>query len=290
MARHNFSFGFEETEYNRSSYTQNEFQQMNMTDYNYKDLAADQHINFESALEPRHHPNAFILLSMGIVGVVFNVLTLFIVGLGKYTSKEIKVQIMNLAVADLLMALFDPLAHASSMYLYIPFSDNKRICQVYMFMKSVAHYGSLICKVAICLERFVIIFFPFRASHYSRKHKFVVIACVWTYTSLSAIWYAVGADIADFGNIVQCITYNRNIPIEIWSWLITAQYLLPAGIIVVVYALVFIKICVNKTSGIKRHLSYQWRKELDKVRELIKHLISKSYHVSYIIFLFLSSF
>ena len=206
-----------------------------------------------------------VYTSMAVMGVLFNLLTLVIVGLGVNISKEVKIQLINLAVADLLMSLLVPAKNASSLLTTVSFPDSIHLCRLYLFVRHAAQYVSLLCNAAICLERFVVIFFPFRATKYSRTHKMIVIAVIWLCASLPGVTSIVRAELLGFEGMRECNVMRPILPYKLEVWLKALQYLLPATIIVLIYSAIYIKLCLKRATGVRRHLSSQWKKELHKV-------------------------
>ena len=258
-----------EEEYNVTTYTQPESTNTGViTDYTTEwttSATTDFYSDPDISLTPKEYALLSTYLSMAILGLVFNSLTLIIIGHGKNTSKEIKPQLINLAIADLLMALFDPLKQVSILLRYLPFPGGIHLCRLYIFIKHAAHYASPLCNAAISLERFVIIFFPFRASRYTEFHKTIVIIAIWLCATLPGVRYLVHAELFSFGQIHSCITRGFLFSPNIDYWINTLQYIFPACIIFVAYFATYTKLCLKKSSGVKRHLSAQWKKDLEKV-------------------------
>ena len=226
-------------------------------------------------------------MSIAIVGLILNLSTIFIISLGKNVSQEVKIQLVNLAIADLLMSIFDPLKNSLLLFPDLSFLGNLSLCRFYIFLKQAAHNGSLFCNAALSLERFVIIFFPFKASKYSKSHKFIVIAIIWICASLPSAGNVIDAEIVQDGDISQCVAVGYILPFEVDVWLNTLQYLLPAGIIIVVYFVIYIKLCFDKSNRTKRHLPAQWQKDFDKVSEMIYILLVFQSWCPFYVFLFI---
>ena len=197
-----------------------------------------------------------------LLGFGLNLLTIFIVKQGKNIGKEVKIQLINLAIADIAMAILDP-TWAAIILLEISFPDSPILCKITTVAKAAANYTSLLCNVAISLERFVIIYFPFKASQYRKRHKLLVIAAVWIVGALHGIGGLMLADVIQIENRVYCtdlyFPYSLSLVLEV------LKYATPAFVIVSAYTLVFIKLCFQKSNGIKRNSSHQRKKNLDKV-------------------------
>ena len=224
-------------------------------------------VDFEGLTTTENYAVGAAYLSISAVGFIFNLLTIFVIGKGSHISNEVKLQIMNLAIADFLMASFGTIRIVLR-YFRIPFAQNSALCKFIFLAEHASHYTSLLCNVAISLERFVIVYFPFKAAQYNQTHKVGTIILVWLCGSLSALELTMGADVVTVEGLDVCID---NSPMDLSSyqlyiWLCTLKYFLPTLVIVTTYILVFSKLCVSKMAGIKRSLSPQWKQGLDKVR------------------------
>ena len=114
---------------------------------------------------------------------------------------------INLALADLLMAVFDIL-HNLIYYLHLPFPNNVVLCKFYCFARWISIILSLLIATAISIERFVIVFFPFKASQNRSAHKCITMAVAWLCAALLSIVVPLGAELRHVGNLSQCIVVH----------------------------------------------------------------------------------
>ena len=207
-----------------------------------------------------------IYLSMAIAGFILNTLTIFIIGVGKNVNKEVKIQVINLAVADALTDIFGPIRFIME-HLRLSFVNNLPLCKLMLFLEFSSHYASLLCVVAISLERFVIIYFPFRARQYRSNHKLLVVGLAWLCGSLPSLEVVMRAGLREINGIHSCIDVGpTDLPsYQLQTMLWSLKYFLPICIIVGSYGLVFIKICIRKTTGITQNASELWKKDLNNV-------------------------
>ena len=203
-------------------------------------------------------------LTMATVGFVLNALTICIVGFGRNVGKEVKIQMINLAIVDVLMSGF-ALTRFIMERLHLAFVDNLLLCKFVIFLEYSSHYVSLLCAAAISLERFVIIYFPFRASQYRCTHKLLVVGLVWVCGSLPAFELVAEAGFEEYNGVNTCVeTIPESYRLRAWFWLV--KYLLPICIIIASYALVFTKVCIRKRAAhLTQNASNQWRKDLNNV-------------------------
>ena len=209
-----------------------------------------------------------IYVAMSVLGIVFNSITIFVVSRGNSVGKEFKIQLINLAFADLLMAVIDPAIFILFLF-KSPVLDNLGLCKAVCIGHSFANYTSLLCNEAICLERFVIVFFPLRASRYTRTHKFVVVKIIWVCSSLISasgliISYIYGETETCYCQVAACVD---TAPFSMLSpWLRMMMYAQPAITIAIIYTAIFVKLNFHKSSEIRRNAPTKWKRDLEKVK------------------------
>ena len=211
---------------------------------------------------------ASVYLSMAIGGFFLNTLTICIIGVDKNMNNDAKIQIINLAVADALMDVFGPIRFIMG-HLRLSFVSNLPLCKLILFLEFSSHYTSLLCVVAISLERLVIIYFPFRARQYRSNHKLLVVGLAWLIGSLPSLEVVMRAGLKEINGIHSCIDVgpkdlaSYQMQTKLWS----LKYLLPILIIVGSYSLVCIKICSRESTGVTWYTSPLWKKDLNNVRQ-----------------------
>ena len=209
-----------------------------------------------------------LYLSMAVLGVILNTFTLLTVGCGRHIDSKIKIQLMNLAFADLLMALFDPPDHTKVVYRNLSFPGNTAACKLYQFACGVSHYATLFCNAAISLERFVIIFFPFRAARYRKVHRYIVILLIWICAVLPAYPSLIQAEVIRYYDSSFCLIVqaSRNQYSDADLWTPSLFALVPALVIVAIYAMIFIKLCIRRISpGVRQHSTGRWKTGIAQV-------------------------
>lgn len=121
-----------------------------------------------------------LCLVMGILGLLLNILTIVVIANGTNVGRKIKVQLINLTMAHLLGAvgllIFTFSIQTFNMFLMV---IGNGIIMATM-------QASVLCNMAISLERFVIISFPLRARRYRRVHKCVIAGLIWPLAILGA--------------------------------------------------------------------------------------------------------
>lgn len=195
---------------------------------------------------------AYGYVLMSVLGITFNLLTIMTLARGRRFAKGVKIELCNLAVADLISAAFIPIyCIGVSETLSLGFVRNNALCKIVMFVGSGAFYVSPLWSMVISVERLVIVFYPLQAHRYTRRHKHVVAGCVWSVGLLIELEKIMQTGIkwSDLSEQWFC-TY---IQVE-WGWdtyysLMAVKYCLPAIIITVSYAAIGIKLCRNARIG-----------------------------------------
>ena len=199
-----------------------------------------------------------LFVFMAVLGVVLNILAIIIIKIGKHSSKEIRIQLINLAIVDALSALFFP---ATSMVtvLMISFPESTALCKITRFIGYGALYTSPLWNVAISLERFTAVFFPLRMRKYSKGQKLVVAGVVWICGFLPQIEALLYAKIETRNGKIKCLTNSslyRHSP-RVLEWLMSVKYILPALVIVVAYAAISTRVLQRrkaKPSAMRRNM------------------------------------
>ena len=198
-------------------------------------------------------------ISMGVVGIVVNIFIMLVLIYGTNVSKEVKIQLIHLAVADLLMSIFDT-THLAMIMLRAPFPANTGLCKLYRYIRRIAHGVGLLISVVISIERFVIFYFPFKMREYTNTHKHIAMSIAWICAALAAIIDAVNAQIKPKRDVFVCRVYeSAMLSRSTFEWLIAVQYILPSLIIVTLYTLVFVKIYFQQSSRCKNIVSHKGR-------------------------------
>ncbi|XP_067942901.1 C3a anaphylatoxin chemotactic receptor-like [Watersipora subatra] len=188
----------------------------------------------------------------GIVGAIFNICTIFIIRQGQHTSGEVKLQLINLAVADFLASLSIPIL-ATFGVLQVSFPDDRCLCTTMQFLGAVPLYVSPLWNLVISLERFVIVFFPFRAALYRRKQKIAVAISVWLLGALAEIDGLLYSDIRYYPqiNLTMCQRQGALRNPSLYLAIQAIKFIVPSTTILIVYISIGIKFCSGES--IRKH-------------------------------------
>lgn len=125
-----------------------------------------------------HCPDGFyeryLYITMASLGLILNIVSICTIICGQKMNKEVKLQMTNLAIADLLACLVPG-------YLQVPWAFNTDVsCKMLSFVGYGSFHTGPLWNMVISMERLVIVYFPFRARRYSSRYKIIVAVCVWT--------------------------------------------------------------------------------------------------------------
>ncbi|XP_067943107.1 growth hormone secretagogue receptor type 1-like [Watersipora subatra] len=195
-------------------------------------------------------------------------MTIVVLKLGENMKKGTRIQLVNMAVANLLMAAFYPILILEDR-LNIPFEGTEAWCKVESFIAVSAVHASPLSAAAISLERVIIIFYPFRAKLYRKQHKYAVVGMIWICAAVPQVV------IVNAGRLVEDTAGNRfcvmgkALPLQVYEWILTTRYVLPSIIIAVSYSLIFIKLCERKKSLIASSSSNQNNQSISKLQVML---------------------
>lgn len=126
-----------------------------------------------------------------VLSVVGNVLVIAVFSVGKRSKSDLRGYLINLAVADLVMAVFCmPFTFTMTMLGHWIFSEP--MCPVVLYMQTVSVTASVGTNMAIGIDRFYVVRYPLRSRVVRSRSKFVI-GAVWLVSlTSSSIQLAVG--------------------------------------------------------------------------------------------------
>lgn len=203
-----------------------------------------------------------------ILGVALNGLTIAVVTTGRSISEESSLQILNLAVADLLSSLLYP-AVVLIIKFQLPFHAASFWCTSLILVDTTVFYASPLWNVTISIEKLVAVYFPLHMLTYKRKQKIIVATIVWLVAAiaqLDVILYARVSWDRDL-DVPLCAIRNplKTENIQLYDTFLALRFITPAVIIVTMYSLIGIKIFFRKSIGEMR-----WRTTLQARKERFK--------------------
>ena len=155
--------------------------------------------------------------------------------------------IVNLAISDILMAVVCVnLTLYATLYMVWPFGVP--MCKITFFVQSLSVSVSIFTLVAISLDRYVAIMYPLRPRMTS--HQTVIIAlCIWLFAGAFALPMVIYSNVFFEETASYCTETDWQFTRH-YSWCgLVLQYLLPLGVLAVVYIRLARKIWGRRTPG-----------------------------------------
>ena len=185
-----------------------------------------------------------------------NIIVILVFTLGKRSKTDLRGFLINLAIADLIMAMFClPFTFTVTMLKNWVFSVP--MCPLVLYMQTVSVTASVCTNTAIGIDRFWVVTFPLK-SRKSRSHSNMVIGGIWMIAmGLSSIQLFVGRatvrQVSPDKQVTDCV--------EIWPdpsehyrraytfFIILLTYLMPLSILSLTYGMVALKLWKRTTPG-----------------------------------------
>ena len=204
-------------------------------------------------------PWFFVYCCLAMVfGVILNILTIFVLKMGRRIGKDIKFQLVNLVVADLLTACCLPTWYIVDMLMtdteHVALaSTGYRMCHVIIWVVLGVTGASPLFNMLISLERFIVICFPLRARFYTKTLKRIAVAMTWI-TAFAGEAYLFTLDASDSESTTEgtslvemCRVRVRTASVLVW---ILIQISIPTLTIIFCYICVVIKLCRRRKLGV----------------------------------------
>ena len=125
------------------------------------------------------------------LSVVGNIMAIIVFSAGRRSRTDLRWFLINLAVADLIMAVFCmPFSFTMAMLGYWIFSAP--MCPIVLFLQTVSVTASVFTSVAVGVDRYWVVNFPLK-SRITKSRSPLVIAAIWTAACiLSSVQLIVG--------------------------------------------------------------------------------------------------
>ena len=188
------------------------------------------------------------------LGVLFNTVTIIIIICGERFGKSVKLQLLNLAITDLLSALLVPTYSLLTNCVTSSYPNNLMLCRAHLYVAYTILYAGLLSNALIAVERFVAVYFPLKMLDYKRKHFAMTIVAMWTVSFLLQI------NTMNYGGLEEsryrkdaliCIQQPQLQPsgILLATSIHAIKYLFPTFIILLSYGLISIKLKTKPRIG-----------------------------------------
>ena len=189
-----------------------------------------------------------------LLAVIGNIVVILVFTFGKRSRTDLRIFLINLAFADLVMAIFCmPFTFTMTMLGNWIFSAP--MCPIVLYMQTVSVTASVCTNMAIGIDRFWVVSFPLK-SRLTKSRSRLVIAVVWIIAlGLSVVQLVVGRvrslDPEGVSGITLC---EEAWPSEAWRrtytfFILILTYLLPLSILSLTYGIVAWKLWQRTTPG-----------------------------------------
>ena len=191
-----------------------------------------------------------------LLSVAGNILVILVFTFGRRSRSDLRGFLINLAVADLIMAIFCmPFTFTMTMLSNWIFSEP--MCPIVLYMQTVSVTASVCTNMAIGIDRFWVVQYPLKSRITKSRSKFVI-AVIWIISLLfSSVQLAVGRastrEVAPGVMMTDCTEFWPE-PSHMWRrgytfFLLTLTYLMPLVILSLTYGFVGWKLWQRTTPG-----------------------------------------
>ncbi|KAJ8318579.1 hypothetical protein KUTeg_003670 [Tegillarca granosa] len=217
----------------------------------------------------------FVIYSLTTILSVFgNILVIIVFTRGRRSRTELRPFLINLALADLIMAVFCmPFTFAHTIYPMWLFSVP--MCPIVLFMQLLSVVSSVFINVAIGVDRFLVVIYPLKSKSLQQKSKYVLIA-IWIISiAISSVEIPIARTSPGKGSSIVCgekwpepsLKSKRDFTLVLFI----VTYAIPLLILVVAYTVVGYILWKRTTPGNRDELRdiQQLRSKVKVVKMLI---------------------
>ncbi|KAL8591114.1 hypothetical protein ACOMHN_056174 [Nucella lapillus] len=189
-----------------------------------------------------------------LLSISGNILVVLVFMRGRRCRTDIRPFLINLAVADLVMAIFCmPFTFTFVMMKNWPFS--KPMCPVVLFMQHLSVSASVFTNVAIGSDRFLVVMFPLKSRVTTARAKYVL-GTIWLLAvALSSVQLVVGRAQEGPGDEVVCdeVWHPVSARRTFTMFVLFITYIIPLTILAVAYSIVGVLLWRRSTPGNADH-------------------------------------
>ena len=184
------------------------------------------------------------------LGILFNTSTIFIILKGRRFGQQIKLQLLNISLIDLICSVILPTTVTLNGFTTISYPNNESLCKAQEYVTFTLFYASLLAKTAIAIEKVVAVCFPLVILKYERTHIISVIALVWVSAILIHVNIAIDSVVLEskyFNDTLVCVPnanliYAQYLAYQQLAIEYAIKYLTPSFIILISYGVIWIKL------------------------------------------------
>lgn len=218
------------------------------TEWNYK--TNEENMSVNTTLQPSsdlemtavHGVMVVLYTATTLLAICGNILAIIIFTKGKRSKTDLRPFLINLAVADLIMAIFCIPFTSTYQLLDSNWVFSKPMCPTVLFLQVVSVTGSVSTNIAIGIDRFCAVVFPLKSSRNSSQRYCLTILAIWF------IAIAVGGVEFYVGDTVYVTELNHIECVEKWPspdlriiytiLVLVLTYLVPVIVLTATYSIV----------------------------------------------------
>lgn len=191
-----------------------------------------------------------------VLGASGNIISIIVFTNGRRCNTDIRGFLINLAIADLMMAVVClPFSFTSALLRRWIFSAP--MCPIILFTQMLSVTVSVYTNTAISIDRFMAIKYPLKLLRTSRRHVHWVVAVIWVVSAcLCGVQLWVGRLVRGADDTMQCEEVwpqsESGVDFRKWYTLIVLiiTYIIPVFFIMTMYGLVCVKLWLRTTPGV----------------------------------------
>lgn len=191
-----------------------------------------------------------------VLGASGNIISIIVFTKGRRCNTDIRGFLINLAIADLMMAVVClPFSFTSALLRRWIFSAP--MCPIILFTQMLSVTVSVYTNTAISIDRFMAIKYPLKLLRTSRRHVHWVVAVIWVVSAcLCGVQLWVGRLVTGADDTMQCEEVwpqsESGVDFRKWYTLIVLiiTYIIPVFFIMTMYGLVCVKLWLRTTPGV----------------------------------------
>ena len=191
-----------------------------------------------------------------LLSVAGNIVVILVFTLGRRSRSDLRGFLINLAIADLIMAIFCmPFTFTMTMLSNWVFSEP--MCPIVLYMQLVSVTASVCTNMAIGIDRFWVVQYPLK-SRITKSRSRIVIATIWIIAAIfSSVQLFVGrltSREVSPGVVMADCNEEWPEPSQLWRriytfFILTITYLMPLVILCLAYSFVGWKLWQRTTPG-----------------------------------------
>ena len=189
-----------------------------------------------------------------VLSIVGNLFVVLVFARGRRSRTDLRPFLINLAVADLIMAIFCmPFTFIYTMLKTWVFS--RPLCPIVLFVQLCSVSGSVFTNMAIGMDRFLAVTFPLRSRLTKKRAKYLIVTIWICSVALSSVQFKVAQTVEFSSGQMVCEeewpSLNARRTYTVFVFVLT--YLIPLLILSITYSIVGILLWKRTTPGNRDH-------------------------------------